>query len=69
MRVCVYVPCIRACMREHVSVIQWKLTNNIQNISGVRFNTTSLKVIHVCRVSDTKIKKKLESMLCLRDCN
>ena len=39
---CVYVPCIRACMRERVSVIQWKLTNNRKNISGVRFKTTYL---------------------------
>ena len=39
MYVCMYecvrvcnVACKSACMREHVSVIQWKLTNNRQNM-------------------------------------
>jgi len=65
MRVCVYIPCIRACMREHVSVIQWKLTNNRQNINGVQFKTTYLKMIHPRRVSDTKIKKNNLNICCV----
>jgi hypothetical protein len=32
MYVYVYVPCIRACMRERVSVIQFKLTNNSASV-------------------------------------
>jgi hypothetical protein len=61
MHVCMYAPCIRACMRERVSGIQWKLTNNRQNINGVRFKTAYLKVIHPRRVSNTKIKNNLNT--------